>query len=128
VGVSVKIPLWDGGRRDARRGESASQLRSETIRTQDTSRQVELDIRLAIEAQSSADSQARVTLEALQQSEKELAQAERRLEAGVASGLEVTDAQARLARARDSRVLALFSQRAARIDLGVAVGNVDMLF
>jgi hypothetical protein len=45
----------------------------------------------------------------------------------VASGLEITDAQARLARARESQVSAVFRQQAARIDLGVAVGNIDMV-
>ncbi len=128
VGISVKVPLWDGGRRDARRGEAASQLRQETIRSRDTAQQVELEIRLSIEALKSADSQAVTALTALNESEKELAQAERRVDAGVASGLEVTDAQARLARARDNRVTALYRQRSARIDLGVAVGNLDMLF
>ena len=65
--------------------------------------------------------------EARSQSERELAQAERRVAAGVASGLEVTDAQARVARAREGEVAAVFRQQAARIDLGVAVGNIDMV-
>jgi outer membrane protein TolC len=127
VGVQVKIPLWDGGRRDARRGESAAMLRQEAIRTRDTAQQVELDIRLAIESLKSAESQVQTTLEALAQSEKELEQAQRRVEAGVASGLEVTDAQARVARARESQVAAVYRQKAARVDLGVAVGNIDLV-
>jgi len=127
VGVQVKIPLWDGGRRDARRVESAAMLRQETIRTRDTAQQVELDIRLAIESLKSAENQVQTTLEALAQSEKELEQAQRRVEAGVASGLEVTDAQARVARARESQVAAVYRQKAARIDLGVAVGNIDLV-
>jgi outer membrane protein TolC len=127
VGVQVKIPLWDGGRRDARRGESAAMLRQESIRTRDTAQQVELDIRLAIESLKSAESQVQTTMEALAQSEKELEQAQRRVEAGVASGLEVTDAQARVARARESQVAAVYRQKAARVDLGVAVGNIDLV-
>jgi len=127
VGVQVKIPLWDGGRRDARRTESASLLRQEAIRTRDTAQQVELEIRLAIESLESAESQVKVTLEALAQSEKEMEQAQRRYEAGVAISLEVTDAQARVARARENKVSALFKQKAARVDLGVAVGNIDLM-
>lgn len=127
AGVSVRIPLWDGGRTDARRAEAASQLRQESIRTRDTARQVELEIRLAVEALKSAEGLVVVSREALAQSERELAQAERRVAAGVASGLEITDAQARLARARESEVSAIFRQQAARIDLGVAVGNIDMV-
>lgn len=127
AGISVRIPLWDGGRTDARRAESASQLRQEGIRTRDTARQVELEIRLAVEALKSAENQVLVSREGLAQSERELAQAERRVAAGVASGLEITDAQARLARARENEVSAVFRQQAARIDLGVAVGNIDMV-
>ena len=88
---------------------------------------MELDIRLAIESLKSAENQVQTTLEALAQSEKELEQAQRRVEAGVASGLEVTDAQARVARARESQVAAVYRQKAARIDLGVAVGNIDLV-
>ncbi|HEY3442870.1 MAG TPA: TolC family protein [Paludibaculum sp.] len=127
VGVSVRVPIWDGGRRDARRAEGASQLRQETIRTRDTAQQVELEIRLALESLKSSESQVVVALEALTQSEKELAQAERRFEAGVASGLEVTEAQARVARSRENNIAAVFRQKAARVDLGVAVGNIDMV-
>ena len=127
VGVSVRIPLWDGGRTDARRAESASQLRQEGIRTRDTARQVELEIRLSLEALKSAESQVAVAREALSQSGRELEQAERRVAAGVASGLEVTEAQTRVARARENDVASVFKQQAARIDLGVAVGNIDLI-
>jgi len=56
--------------------------------------------------------------------ENELAQARRRYEAGVANGLEVTDAQTRLARARENQVSALFNYNQARIDLGQAMGII----
>lgn len=125
AGVTVKVPVFDGGRRDARRAESLSQLRQEEIRTRDLRQQVELDVRLAIDSLRSADNQARVALEALQLSEKELEQAERRYEAGVATNVEVTDAQARLMRARENNVLAQYRHQAARIDLGVALGQVN---
>lgn len=127
AGVSLRVPLWDGGRRDARRAEGASQLRQESIRTRDTAQQVELEIRLALESLKSSEGQVAVALEALSQSERELAQAERRFAAGVASGLEVTAAQASLARARENKIAAVFKQSSARVDLGVAVGNIDML-
>lgn len=125
VGVSVKVPVFDGGRRDARRAESMSQVRQEEIRTRDLRQQVELEVRLAIDALRSADSQAKVALEALHLSEKELEQAERRYEAGVATNVEVTDAQARVMRARENNVLAQYRHELARVDLSVAVGQVN---
>ena len=49
-GIQVKVPLFDGGRRDARREESASQYRAETVRTNDLKEQIELDVRLALDS------------------------------------------------------------------------------
>lgn len=125
AGVQVKIPIFDGGRRDARRAESASLLRQEALRTRDTRQQVELEVRTAIDAMRSAESLVKAAVEALALAEKELAQAERRFSAGVAPGFEVTDAQTRLARARESHVSALFKHRAARIDYGLATGALE---
>ena len=48
-GISLKVPLFDGGRRDARRGEAASVYRSEHVRTGDLKQQIELDVRLALD-------------------------------------------------------------------------------
>ncbi|MGC8759540.1 MAG: TolC family protein, partial [Bryobacteraceae bacterium] len=114
-------------RRDARRAEAASLQRAEEIRTRDLARQVELEIRLAIERLKSAEAQVAAARETFVQAERELAQAERRVAAGVATPLEVTEAQARVARAREAVVAATFQQKAARIGLGEAVGNLDLM-
>ncbi len=123
-GLTLRIPIFDGGRRDARRTEAASQYRAETVRTKDLKNQIELDIRLALDALRSAEEQVDVAREGLDLSENELAQARRRYEAGMANSLEVTDAQTRLERARDNQVQALYNYNVARIDLEQAMGNV----
>jgi outer membrane protein TolC len=127
VGVNVKIPVFDGGRRDALRSEASSQLRSEAIRSHDLSKQAELEVRTAIEALRSAEEQARVSLESLALSTKELEQAERRYRSGVANSVEVVDAQTRLARARENKDTAVYRQRAARIDLAAALGDRSLI-
>ncbi len=123
-GVTLRIPVFDGGRRDARRAEAASQYRAETVRTQDLREQIELEIRLALDALHSAEEQVTVSREGLELSENELAQARRRYDAGVANSLEVTDAQTRLERARDNQTQALYNYNVARIDLEQAMGKV----
>ena len=123
-GASLRLPLFDGGRREARRAESRSQYEQERIRTADLKRQVELEIRLALDNLRSSDEQVLVSREGLKQAEEELAQAQRRYEAGVASSIEVTDAQTRLARARDNHIAALFLFNKAGIDLRQAMGTV----
>ncbi|HXM42293.1 MAG TPA: TolC family protein [Bryobacteraceae bacterium] len=123
-GVALRVPIFDGGRRDARRAESASQFRQERLRTNDLHEQIELDIRTALDSLHSAEEQLKVAEEGLTLSDSELTQARRRYEAGFSTNLEVTDAQTRLERARDNRIDALFSYNVARIDLGRAMGNV----
>lgn len=125
VGLSLRIPVFDGGRRDAARAENASLLRQEEIRARDLAQQVELEVRLALEHLAAAESQVRTSLETLALAEKEMAQAERRYQNGVSTGLEVAAAQARLARAREANVSALHRQRLARINLGVAAGALE---
>jgi outer membrane protein TolC len=124
VGIQVRVPLFDGGRRDARRAESASQYRAERVKTNDLKEQIELDVRLALDALHSAEEQVKVSKEGLELADNELAQARRRYEAGVAIGVEVTDAQSRLERARDNQTTALYNYNLGRIDLAQAMGAV----
>jgi len=123
-GFALRVPIFDGGRRDARRAETASQYRQERVRTNDLREQIELDIRTALDSLHSAEEQLKVAEEGLTLSDSELTQARRRYEAGFATNIEVTDAQTRLDRARDNRIAALFNYNVARIDLGRAMGNV----
>ncbi len=127
IGATVKIPIYDGGRRDARRVESASQFRQESIRTADLHDQIELDVRVAIDSLHSSDAQVKAAEEGLTLAEMEVAQAERRYKAGVSNSVEVTDAQTRLARARDNRINALYNYNLARIDLGTATGTIQSM-
>jgi outer membrane protein TolC len=126
-GVSLKIPVFDGGRRDARRTESASAYRQEKIRTTDLRDQIELDLRVALNSLRSADAQVKAADEGLVLAQNELAQAQRRYQAGVTNSIEVTDAQTRLDRARDNRINALYNYNIARIDLGTATGTIQSM-
>jgi outer membrane protein len=126
-GLSMRVPVFDGGRRDARRTESGSQYEQERIRSADLRRQIELEARLALEDLRSAEDQVQVASDGLAMVEAELEQAQRRYQAGVTSSLEVTDAQTRLARARDNRIAALFLYNRARLDLWQATGTIRQM-
>jgi outer membrane protein TolC len=93
----------------------------------DLQEQIEMEVRLALDAVESAEEQVKVAEGGLHLAENELAQAQRRYEAGVASGLEVTDAQTRLARARDNRIAALSGYNLARLELGQATGTIRQM-
>lgn len=126
-GASLRIPIFDGGRRDAQRAESGSQYRQEKIRTADLHDQIELDVRLALQSLSSADAEVKAAQEGLKLAQNELAQAERRYKAGITNSIEITDAQTRLQRALDNRINALYNYNVARIDLGTAMGTIQSM-
>jgi outer membrane protein TolC len=75
----------------------------------------------------SADDEVKVAKDGLSLSEDELTQARRRYDAGVAIGVEVTDAQTRLERARDNQTEALYLYNLARLDLAQAMGKIRSL-
>jgi outer membrane protein TolC len=124
MGASLRVPVFDGGRREGRRSESFSQYRQEQIRTRDLGQQVELQVRVALESLRSAAAEVDAARDGLMLAENELAQARRRYEAGVATSVEVTDAQTRLQRARDNQVTALYDHNLARLDLATATGTI----
>jgi outer membrane protein TolC len=126
-GVSLRLPLFDGGRRDARRAESLSQLRQEQVRTHDLRDQIELEIRTSLDSLRSAEAQVATAREGLQLAEDEVEHARRRFKAGVTNSIEVTDAQTRLQRARDNQISALYNYNLARISLGAAMGTIQQL-
>ena len=101
------------------------QYRQEQTRTRDLEQQVELDVRLAFDSINSAATEVATAREGEDLSQRELAQAKRRYQAGVANSLEVTDAQTRLDRARDNLINALYDYNVARIDLATATGQIQ---
>lgn len=125
VGVQLKVPLYDGGRRAYRKQESLAQVREEEIRTRDLGLQVELDVRLALDSLRSADSQVQTAGQGLTLAQSELEQAQRRYQAGVTNSLEVTDAQTRLDRARANQIDALYNYNLARLELATATGAIQ---
>lgn len=124
AGFRITVPVFDGGRMDKRRAETGSLLRQERIRSADLRTRIDLDIRLALDSLRSANEQVMVSREGLKLAAEELAQARRRFKAGVANSVEVTDAQNRMARARDNEIAAVFGYESARLQLGTAMGRV----
>jgi outer membrane protein TolC len=123
IGIELRVQVFDHAKR-ARTMESASQYIAEKARTRDLKQQIELEVRLALDNLSTAQEQLTVAREGLELSQSEVAQALRRYDAGVSTGLEVTDAQTRLERARDNLTAALYAHNMARIDLAQATGTI----
>ena len=97
----------------------------EQLKTRDLEQQVELEVRVALESVRNAEAQVATAREGLALAQNEVEQAQRRVAAGVGIPLEVTDAQARLDRARDNQIVALYTHNLARLDLAAATGHIQ---
>jgi len=127
VQVLMRVPIFDGGQREGRISESRSLVRQEEIRTQDVQYQVALEVRDALITINSAKQQVAVAEEGLKLSLTELELSRERFAVGVATNLEVTDSQTRVAEARDNLIQGLFTFNASRLSLARAQGQLEKM-
>ncbi len=124
LGVTLEIPIFQGGRLPARREQQAAQLRRQRELLEDLRQQIELEVRLALTGVRLAAQQVTVAREGLTLSQDELQRAQRRYRAGVVGSIEVTDAQTRLERARENLNSALFEHGITQVELEEAMGTI----
>lgn len=128
IGLTLSVPIFDGGQREGRISETRSRVRQESIRMKDVSDQVTLEVRNALLTLESSTQQVAVAAKGLELALKELTFARDRFAAGLATNIEVTNAQTSVARARDNQIEALFRFNASRINLARAKGEIERLF
>lgn len=124
AGVTLRLPLFEGGELEARQAEAKAHWRREELQLQELEREVRLQVELARSALELAKGRYGLAVEALRQAEEELQQARRRYRAGVTTNLEITDAQATVAAARSDVVEARHKVQAAFIRLSLSTGTV----
>jgi outer membrane protein TolC len=128
VGLMLSVPLFDGGQREGRISENRSRVRQESIRMKDVSDQITLEVRNALLTLDSSTQQVAVAEKGIELAMKELTFARDRFAAGLATNIEVTNAQTSVARARDNLIEALFRFNASRINLARAKGELEQIF
>ena len=127
VAVLMTVPIFDGGQREGRISERRSIVRQEAINTQDIQYQVTLEVRDALLTLNSAKQQVTVAEGSLKLSLTELELARERFAVGVATNIEVTNAQTSVAEARDNLIQGLFNFNASRISLARSQGRLQDL-
>jgi len=123
-GATISVPIFTGGRLASRIAEEESRRREALIAERDTERQVEQDIRQALLNFESARTRFAVAEENERLARQELEFARDRFTNGVASSIEVDNAQASLILAQDDRIAAMADQAQARYDLARATGAI----
>ncbi|HLZ34827.1 MAG TPA: TolC family protein [Nitrospira sp.] len=128
IGLTLSVPIFDGGQRESRISENRSRVRQESIRMKDVADQVTLEVRNALLTLESSQQQVVVAQKGVDLAAKELTFARDRYAAGLATNIEVTNAQTSMARARDNVIEALFRFNASRINLSRAKGEIEQLY
>jgi outer membrane protein TolC len=123
LAVQVSVPVFDGFRREARTEQQQLVAQEARVRTGDVRAQVEADVRSALLDVATGEDQQRIAAERLRLANEELSQAQERFANGLATNIEVINAQQNLVRARDAVIEAQYASAAARVSLARATGT-----
>ena len=127
VGVTLSIPIFDGGQREGRIGESRSHLLQEEIKMNLVSRQITMELREALVTLTSAKEQLRIAKDGLKAAVTEVQLARERFRLLSSNSLELSNALFSLVRGRDNIIDGLFRTNASRVNLARATGQVEEL-
>ena len=126
--VSLQFPLFTGGR--IRAEEARAKL--EEQRVAEIRRQLEAQIvdqvKSALDQLTAARNSVEVADLGYKLAQEEVAQAQRRFQAGVTTNVEVITAQDALARASDNQIAALFQFNLSRASLARATGEIEAMY
>jgi outer membrane protein TolC len=124
-GAQVNVPIYTGGAIAAQVSAARSRLIQAQYNAQDVDQQIEQDVRLALATLRNSREQLRAADAAEKLAEREMSLARDRFSQGVASNIEVVEAQNGLADARRSAVDARAAYDTARANLAAATGRAE---
>jgi outer membrane protein len=124
VGALVAVPIFTGERIPATVAEAQSRRRELALQRTETERQVEEEVRRALLNYENAVARAEVAQENVRLASEALEFARDRFSNGVASSIEVDNAQTSFVTSRADRIAALADQAQARFDLARATGQI----
>ena len=127
VGVTLRIPIFDGGSRESQRAEVTSGARQQELELAKLQKQVEIEVREALLQMDLARGDVELSDARYKAAQDELEHRQRSYAQGVGSQMEVNGAQAELAKAADGRMAALQGWNLARVDLLQALGTIRTL-
>lgn len=126
-GVEVKVPIFDGLRREGRIAEERAVEQEIDVKLRDLRQEAAIEVRGALLDLTSSRQSVDAAREQLRLTELEVAQARDRFRAGVSGNLDVITASLTLNNTRTQLVDALASYQSARVAFAHAVGSVTSL-
>ncbi len=127
VGVQLSIPIFDGGQREGRIGQSVSEFNQENYKLVLVKNQVGMEVREALVTLRASLEQQRIAKDGLKASLTEVGLARERIRTLSSNTLELSNALFSLVRAKDNMIDALFRVHASRVNLARAQGQVEQL-
>jgi outer membrane protein TolC len=125
LAATVHVPIWEGGRTQARTVAADAQLKQREAELADLEAGIQFDVRAALLDIRAAEAAVDVAHSGEALARQELAQAEDRFRAGVASTVEVVRAQDAVARASEQYIASVYAHFAAKAELANALGDVE---
>jgi outer membrane protein TolC len=123
---AVRIPIFQGGHVKGRVAQADAQLLQQRAQVEDLRARIEYEVRAALLDVQAADQRVRVARSAADLAGQQLSQAQDRFTAGVASNIEVVQAQEAVATATDNYLSALYAHNLAKISLARATGMSEV--
>lgn len=122
---AVNVPVWEGGRIKGDIQQAEATLRQRQSELADQRGQVEQDVRNALIELETAMGQVRLARTNREYANETLTEARDRFNAGVATTVEVVQAQEQVASAESDYISSLFSFNLARFSLAHATGEAE---
>ncbi len=123
--AGVRVPLFDGARTQGEIVKARAVAAQQRARVADLEAGVELDVRAALLDLKAAADEVRVAKDGRVLARRQLAEAEDRFTAGVASNIEVVQAQSALAEAEENYVSSLLAHNLAKLALARSLGVAE---
>ncbi|MBV9613050.1 MAG: TolC family protein [Acidobacteriaceae bacterium] len=122
---AVNLPIWEGGRIKSDIQQAEATLHQRQAELADHRGQVEQEVRTALIELETANGQVRLATTNRDYARETLAEARDRFNAGVATTVEVVQAQEQVAGAESDYIASLFSFNVAKISLARATGQAE---
>jgi outer membrane protein TolC len=128
VAATVRVPLFEGGQTRARVQRADTELKTREAELADITGSVRYDVEGALLDIKAADAGVGVAEGARTLARQELEQAQDRFKAGVASTLELVQAQEAVAAASEQYIASVYAHAIAKGELAKAIGQVEQRF
>jgi outer membrane protein TolC len=123
--VNLSFPIFQGGRTKAEELEADAELERRKAELGELRGRIAFEVRTAYIEMASAGDRTDVARNTIDLSQRQLTQARDRFAAGVASNLEVVQAQEAVAVANENYISSLYAYNSAKASLARSMGNAE---